>query len=88
MKDMTPVPFPQVNVTYQPPSEVSNVAALPAYRDGRFAISCWRVPFIARVVLFFTGRVWFTAMAADHPPVKLSVKVPFVPAPKPVKAAP
>lgn len=76
---MYPVPFPQQNITYNPPQGMEDKCdALPAWKGEGQIISCWHLSFWERLRLLFTGRLWFSVIGNGQPPVWFGVRNPFI----------
>ena len=75
---MKPVSFREQNIVYcSQPGEEDEVGDLPAYLGDDQVISCWSVGPLERLLLLFTGRLWFGVKGNAQPPVWLCVKRPF-----------
>lgn len=65
---MKPVEFPEVNVTYA--KDQPEYMPLPVYRkpspEGD-CVSCWKLSFIERVRVLFTGKVWLSLWTFNKP---------------------
>ncbi len=53
---MNPVEFDQVNVRYA--ENQDEYLTLPAYRDERESISCWKFTLKERFMILLFGRLW------------------------------
>ena len=72
---MTPIPFREQNITYNPPEGMEDKCeALPAFRGEGQVISCWHLTLWERIKLLLS--------IADHrepqPPIWLGVDCPFI----------
>ena len=75
---MTPVPFREQNIIFLPPHGMEDkVEELPAFKGQGQVISCWHLSFWERLKLLFTGRLWFSVIGNDQPPIWLGVHRPF-----------
>jgi len=77
---MTPIRFPETNVTFaenQP--QYQPLPARRLYDQNGTIISCWRLGFWERVQVLFTGRVWLSLLMFGRPltPSLLSIDRPF-----------
>ncbi len=72
-KEIKPVKFEEQNYTYV----AEGCGDLPAWIDGEQIISCWKIPFIKRLKMIFTGRIWLGVMGVSQPPVWLAADKPF-----------
>ena len=60
---MTPIPFREQNITYNPPEGMEDKCdALPAFRGEGQVISCWHLTLWERIKLLLTGRLWFSVI--------------------------
>ncbi len=76
---MRPVTFPEQNVVFVPPKGMEGQCGnLPAFKGEGQVISCWRLTFWERLLLLFTGRLWFSVIGDDQPPIWLGVHTPFI----------
>ena len=67
MKESRPVKFKHANdilLGGQP-----DVADLPILRGDGFVSSCWKLPFIRRLIVLVTGRVYLVVQSKTHPPL-------------------
>jgi hypothetical protein len=78
---MKSIKFRESNVViakYQP-----EYLPLPAWYDKSSprgeVISCWKLSFIERLRILFTGKLWFRVLTFHHPlqPQRPSVEYPF-----------
>ena len=78
-KRMTPIPFREQNITYNPPEGMEDKCeALPAFRGEGQVISCWHLTLWERIKLLLTGRLWFSVIGNGQPPIWLGVDCPFI----------
>ena len=76
---MEPVSFREQNILFRPPAGMENkVGDLPAFMGEGQVISCWRLSLRERLRLLFTGRLWFSVIGNDQPPIWLGVYTPFI----------
>ena len=76
---MEPVTFPEQNTLFRPPEGMEDkVDDLPAFRGEGQVISCWRLSLRERLRLLITGRLWFSLIGNDQPPIWLGVHTPFI----------
>ena len=76
---MTPIPFREQNITYNPPEGMEDKCdALPAFRGEGQVISCWHLTLWERSKLLLTGRLWFSVIGNGQPPIWLGVDCPFI----------
>ena len=76
---MTPIPFREQNITYNPPEGMEDKCeALPAFRGEGQVISCWHLTLWERIKLLLTGRLWFSVIGNGQPPIWLGVDCPFI----------
>lgn len=75
---MKPIDFPEKNVDVA--KDQDEYLTLPAYVNKEETISCWQLTWWERVVVLFTGRLWFRQMNFGSPlqPQLPSVKSPFL----------
>jgi len=76
---MTAVKFKEQNAVFA--ENQPEYLNLPTHKsnDGR-VISCWRLTFLERMRLVFSGRIWVSLLTFNNPlqPQKLEIKSPFV----------
>ena len=78
-KRMTPIPFREQNITYNPPEGMEDKCeTLPAFRGEGQVISCWHLTLWERIKLLLTGRLWFSVIGNGQPPIWLGVDCPFI----------
>lgn len=72
-KDCEPITFPLANGTMHGTNDVHD---LPVCRtiDG-YVVSCWKIPFIKRILLLFSGRIYLVVRGSNHPPVYVDTDV-------------
>lgn len=79
---MTPIKFPEVNVTFA--EDQPEYLPLPAWRgvDGT-VISCWKLTRKERLKILFTGRLWLRSLTFGRSlqPLLPEVDRPFVATP-------
>jgi len=65
IKETRPVKFKQANAELTKNNEIS----MPVYIDHEIGciISCWKMPFIRRLKVLFTGRIWLNVLSKKHP---------------------
>jgi len=74
---MKPVKFREQNCTYA--ENQPEYLPLPVYKDpgpGGDVVSCWRLSFIERLRVIFTGKIWLVMLSFNKPltPIRLSTK--------------
>lgn len=78
---MIPRDFKEANANLQRPYGMTDeeCGPLPALRDGRVCLSCWRMSWKERLAALFFGRVWlYVHSGHTQPPVYLEAKrTPF-----------
>lgn len=70
-----PVRFPQANKNLLKPDSMTDeeCSSLWVYTNGNECVSCWKVPFIARISILIHGTVWLDVISGQtQPPVWLS----------------
>lgn len=72
-KEVIPVSFKEKNTTYISPK----CGDLPVFRGEGQVVSCWRVPFIKRLKMFFTGRIWLVLRSENQPPCYVEIDKPL-----------
>lgn len=66
---MKPINFKQSNITLTGQGEIN---PLPAFRDGRRIISCWKMGLKEKLSALLFGRVWLVVKSSKtQPPVKI-----------------
>ena len=78
---MEPIEFKQQNVVFA--KDQKPYLPLPAYQDdeqGGRIFHCWKLSFVERVKIFFTGKLWINVLNFKQKPqpIKPMVKNPFV----------
>jgi hypothetical protein len=75
---MKPIKFKESNVTFA--ENQKEYLPLPAFRnnDGE-VISCWKITFLERIKLLFTGKLWLSCLTFNQPlqPLLPMVNYPF-----------
>ena len=72
MKETKPIHFEQENCILKGNSP--DVNDLPVYRGGGNVISCWKFPFLKRLRILLTGKVWLVVRGETHPPLWIDDK--------------
>lgn len=65
---MTPIKFPEHNVVFA--ADQPEYQPLPAFRNSSpqgEVISCWKLSFIERLRLLFTGKLWVSLYSFNQP---------------------
>lgn len=65
---MKPTKFPEANVTYA--ENQPEYLPLPAFKNDSpqgEVISCWRLSFMERMRILFTGKLWVSLMTFNKP---------------------
>lgn len=76
---MRPVAFPEQNIVFMPPEGMEGRCdPLPAFKGEGQVISCWHLTFWERLLLLFTGRLWFSVIGTAQPPVWFGIECPFI----------
>lgn len=77
---MKPIKFKEQNVTFGKPADMTDeqCSSLPAYRGDGDIISLWKLSFIERIKILFTGRLWFCVHSLSQPPIWFDVNNPFI----------
>ena len=70
---MKPIKFKEQNKVYV----AEGCGDLPAYKDDREIISCWKGTFSERIKFLFTGIMWFSVQGKSQPPIWLDTAKPF-----------
>ena len=74
----TPITFKECNVTYA--KDQPDYLQLPAYKDKEGCVlSCWKLTLKERVMLLFTGRLWWGQLSFNRP---LQPQRPFITKPE------
>ena len=67
MKETHPVQFKQANdVLLHGETDASD---LPIFRADTFIVSCWQLPWIRRLRVLITGKMYLVVQGQTHPPV-------------------
>ena len=74
---MKPIKFKEANVEYAKNQDAYNT--LPAYKHESprgEVVTCWKLTFIERLTLLFTGKLWVVVLSFNKPilPTFMSVK--------------
>jgi hypothetical protein len=74
---MKPTTFKEQNVVYA--KNQPEYIPLPAFKENSKrgeVVSCWKLSFIERIIVLFTGRVWLSLLSFNKPltPSLLAVK--------------
>jgi hypothetical protein len=82
VSEMHTISFPEQSTSFA--KNQSEYKPLPAYahNDPQGTITCaWHLPFLARLHLLFTGRIWHSVWTFHDPlqPQRLSVDKPYMP---------
>lgn len=63
---MKPINFKEQNVIYA--ENQPQYMPLPAFKnDGGEVVSCWKLSFIERIRILFTGKLWVSLMTFNKP---------------------
>jgi len=73
-----PIPFPEANVSLNPPPGMENCTTLDIHRtkDG-IMISKWRLTTDEIQRIQETGHIWLFVFGKGHPPVAMLTQDPF-----------
>ena len=73
---MKPIEFKECNTVYA--KDQPEYLPLPVYKsdDGK-VVSCWKMSFLERVKIFFTGKLYLMNLTFNHPlqPQKISLSM-------------
>ena len=77
---MKPIEFKEQNVVFA--KDQKPYLPLPAYKDnkqGGRIFHCWKLTYIERIKIFFSGKLWVNVLNFNKPPqpIKLMVDNPF-----------
>lgn len=77
---MKPIKFKESNKTLLTPKNIagSKCLPLPVFSDGTDRVSCWRVTFLERLKILFTGKIWLVVLGRTHSPLYIDANCPFV----------
>jgi len=70
---MDPIKFKECNTTYV----ADGCEDLPAYKDDTQIISCWSMTLVERFKVLITGKIWYSVLGQQQPPVWIDVNNPF-----------
>uniref|UniRef100_A0A6M3L257 Uncharacterized protein n=1 Tax=viral metagenome TaxID=1070528 RepID=A0A6M3L257_9ZZZZ len=72
------VKFEGHNVIYAKDQPEYQPLPVLKFEDGK-VISCWKLSFIEKIKVLFTGKIWLSVLTFNHPlqPLLLEVKRPF-----------
>ena len=74
---MKPIPFNEINCTYQGPKN-GELGNLDAYKGDGEVISKWKMTWRERLQVLLRGTVWVHALGEAIPPITLETyKTPF-----------
>lgn len=70
---MVPVEFASSNINLTAPAgQEARVSTLPAYTNGEYCVSCWRLNWRERFSALLFGTVWLSVLSGHtQPPVAL-----------------
>jgi len=66
IKETRPVKFKQANSEFRTKNDEISMPVYIDYETGCI-ISCWKMPFIRRLRVLFTGRIWLNVLSEKHP---------------------
>jgi hypothetical protein len=66
---MKPIGFEDANANLTHPNE--NVADLPAWTNGHYWITRWRLSWRERLSVLLFGNVWVSLYSEWHPPIAI-----------------
>lgn len=69
MSRIIPVDFEQANKKLT--GRTPDVSDLLVHDNGTSVMSCWKIPFWARIKIVFTGKIFLAIKGKTHPPVCL-----------------
>ena len=75
----SPIAFPEANFVWKGwPADATReeVLDLPSRKENGETISCWKVSWKERLLIFLTGKVWLH-VHGRQPPVLISGHYPF-----------
>jgi len=77
---MKPIEFKESNITYTKPKAMTDeeCSSLPVFQDRKHIISKWRLSFMERLSILFSGYIWLWIRDNHQPPVSLDLKSPFI----------
>jgi len=73
IKEMRPIDFPEANGKLLGKGETIDLPVCFT-ADGNVC-SCWHIPFIKRLKLIFSGRVYLVVKGKTHPPLWIDTSV-------------
>lgn len=80
-QDLHPTNFPQANRILQKPKSMTDkeCGPLPIWTDNRTVISCWKIPWRARLQLLVKGRIWLGLVTGQPTqcPAFLTSRIPI-----------
>jgi hypothetical protein len=61
---MTPIEFPEHNLVLA--KDQPQYQPLPVFMNDTETVSCWKLTFLERLTLLFTGRLWVRQLTFGH----------------------
>ncbi len=74
---MEPIKFEEANAELLKPKSMTDeeCVSLPVFRDGDQCISRWKLSWLERFSIFFSGMIWVGVLSGvTQPPIWLSVE--------------
>lgn len=71
-RQVKPVTFKEVNGGLL---GIDDIKDLPVYRSNGCVSSCWKIPFLKRLKILFTGCVYLVVMANTHPALYIDTEL-------------
>ena len=66
---MKPIKFKHQNTIYaEKQSEYQSLPSLKIEGPEGYVVSCWKMSFIERIKVLFTGKIWMSLMSFNKPP--------------------
>lgn len=75
-KHPKPIDFPGRNCILKSISDMDG--ELPVYVEAPYVLSCWKIPFLNRIKILFTGKIWLCIKSgSSHPPTYLTTVIKY-----------
>jgi len=74
---MKPIKFKEQNVVFaEDQPEYLSLPALKIKSDEGYVITCWKMSFLEKIKVLFTGKIWLCLLTFNKPltPIKFSTK--------------
>jgi hypothetical protein len=75
---MEPIEFPEQTIVWA--KNQKSYLPLPAYTDATQTITCWKLTWVERFQILFSGKLWLRQLNFSQPlqPQSPTIETPFV----------